>query len=1068
MLPMKNYYLKKGAEYISFWQRKIHVRLFAILLIFISSVNYGYSQNTKTVSGKITDEQKDPIIGASIAVENSTIGAITDENGDFILNVPTNTQKVKISFIGFIPQILDISGKTTLNVTLKEDLQVLEEIVVVGYGTQKKATLTGSVAAIDNKDLVATKNQNVQNMMTGKVPGVRVIQKTSEPGEFNNQFDIRGFGNPLVVVDGIPRDNFTRLDPNEIESISILKDASAAVYGVRAANGVVLITTKKGSDGKTKIDYSFNYGIQKPVEQQKPVGAVDRMTLFNERNRRSSGLNGDAVDIYFDKDFEEYYNGTRQSTDWYDAVLKSTAPQYQHNVSASGNVANKMGYFVNFGYTNQRGFLKADDLEYERYNLRVNLDAQLSKDFKMSVKLNGIIDSKKSQSTDTWQIFKTLWRQIPNEPLYANNTAPYYMKVNNDLNPLAASSADVTGYKKNDNKWIQSSFELEYNVPYVEGLSAKGLFSYDMRFYDNSTFTKEYNVYTYDGTNDVYTPFKMNYPERLYRYYASTPSHLWQVALNYDRLFSQKHQIKALLLYEESRNTGDNFFAQRNLAISIPYLYAGVSKDQLGNSNIDGIYENANKGLVGKFNYDFMGKYLAEFSFRYDGSSKFPKDGRWGFFPAGAIGWRVSEESFIKSNSSLSFIDNLKVRASYGKMGDDGASSYQFIPGYNYPYNGDRQALGGGYVFDGQFVPAIEYRPYPNYYITWYTVKTLNLGLDLDMWKGLLGVSFDVFRRDRDGLLADRAVSLPGSFGSAMAQENLNSDQTQGIELALSHKNRIGDFGYSLIGNMSLTRTKNKYVEGSPFGNSYKNWRDNKNNRYNDIWFGWGDNGRYQSYEQIANYPVFTGRETLPGDYIYEDWNGDGVIDDMDRYPIATTTDASKADFQDKRNYPLMNFGLTIMADYKGFDINMLFQGAAMSYVSYGEQFREPLAWNGNALDMFMDRWHPVDPKADPYDSSTKWTSGHFAYTGSNADDNSRFRIQDGAYLRLKSIELGYSLPKKIVSKVGIQNLRIYTNAYNLFTITGVKGLDPEHPTELYGYMYPLNKTFNFGVNVSF
>jgi len=260
----------------------------------------------------------------------------------------------------------------------------------------------------------------------------------------------------------------------------------------------------------------------------------------------------------------------------------------------------------------------------------------------------------------------------------------------------------------------------------------------------------------------------------------------------------------------------------------------------------------------------------------------------------------------------------------------------------------------------------------------------------------------------------------------------------------------------------------NRYVESATRGNSYDYWRNNLAYRYNDIWFGKGDNGRYTSYDQIANSPIFTGNGTLPGDYIYEDWNGDGIIDGMDEYPIATTTDASKADLQDKRNYPLMNFSMNISADYKGFDLNLMFQGSAMSYVAYGEQLSMPLLWEGNALDMMMDRWHPSDPNKDPFDPSNQWVSGYYAYGAIGYDTNSRFAIQNGAYLRLKSAEIGYTLPASLIAKVGIKRMRIYTNAYNLFTITSVKGVDPERPTELYGYMYPLNRTINFGASITF
>jgi hypothetical protein len=346
-------------------------------------------------------------------------------------------------------------------------------------------------------------------------------------------------------------------------------------------------------------------------------------------------------------------------------------------------------------------------------------------------------------------------------------------------------------------------------------------------------------------------------------------------------------------------------------------------------------------------------------------------------------------------------------------------------------------------------------------------VKALNIGLDADLWNGLLGFTFEVFKRDRDGLLADRLTTLPGTFGSKMPQENLNSDRTKGFELEIRHANKIGDFRYNVAAQVSMTRGMRCYYETNPAGNSYDYWRNRSLNRYNDIWFGYGEAGRYTNYNQIFN-SYYTDSSTLPGDYIYEDWNGDGTIDDMDKHPIATTTNATASNWQDKKNYPLMNFGLTIGANWKGIDLNMLLQGSAMSYIAYGEQLSAPLQFDGNALDMFLDRWRPIDPNAHPYNPATEWISGYYAFGAKTPDANSEFMIQKGDYLRLKSIELGYTLPKQWLAPLGVKNLRVYFNAYNLLTLTDVKGVDPEKPTELYGYMYPMNKTYNFGANITF
>ncbi len=1047
--------MKNNSNLKNAWLCMMAMLLFAVFPVF--------SQNT-TIKGKVVDEMGEPVIGVNVTVVgNKSLGAISDLDGNFTLSVPTNAT-LSVSFIGYKNQTIKLNGRTSLEIVMKEDAEQLDEVVVVGYGTQKKVNLTGAVSAITSEGLIATKNQNAQNMLTGKVPGVRVIQKTSEPGEFNNQFDIRGFGTPLIVVDGVPRGDMQRMDPNEIESISVLKDASAAIYGVRAANGVVLITTKRGEKNKTKIDYNMYYGFQKPSEILKPVDAVGRMTLFNDVQMR------DLVNPsrkYPQEAIDEFLTGKRVSTDWYDAVMANSAPQQSHNVSISGG-SDKMDYYVSFAYMDQGGFFKGDALDYNRYNVRSNLNAQLTKNLRVSVKLSGMIDDREGNSKDSWEIFKNLWRSAPDDPLYANNTAPYYQKPqSSDDNPLALIDTDLTGFKKRGNKLFQSSFEGEYTIPKVQGLKVRGMFSYDTKENDETTWNKEYNLYTYNAAADSYVAASRLGPTQLRRTHNSSWSTLWQAAISYDNTFSG-HHVSGLMLYEEAHNVGDNLWAQRNFSIPLPYLFAGDSKEQVGMANANGLSESASKGLIGKFNYDYKGRYLAEFSFRYDGSSKFPSDNRWGFFPGASIGWRMSEESFIKDN--LKFVFNLKLRASYGKMGDDGAADYQFLSGYDYPNTsgGSNNNYPTGYVFGGAYTNALGFRAVANPNITWYTVKTLNIGLDADLWDGLLGLTFEVFQRDRDGLLANRLVSLPGTFGSTMPQENLNSDRTKGIELELRHNNSIGDFRYNVSGQVSLTRGMRRYYETDPAGNSYDYWRNRNLNRYNDIWFGYGAARRFTSYEQIAN-SIYSGNATLPGDYIYEDWNQDGVIDGSDMHPIATTTNPGSS-WQDKRNYPLMNFGLTLGASWKGFDLNLLFQGSAMSYVAYGEQLSMPLAFDGNALDMFLDRWHPVDPDQHPFDPSCEWIPGYYSFGGAKAmpKDDSEFMIQKGDYLRLKSAEIGYTFPKQWLSSVGVKNLRVYFNAYNLFTITGVRGVDPEKPTDLYGYMYPLNKTFNFGANITF
>ncbi|MDR1153184.1 MAG: TonB-dependent receptor [Bacteroidales bacterium] len=1019
-------------------------------------------QQQVTVTGSVTDEQGAPLPGVNVVIKGSASGVVSNTDGRFSIQAPGEDAVLMFSFVGYATQEITVGSQRSLKVTLAEDTRQIDEVVVMGYGTQKKATLTGSVVTINNEQLIATKNANMQNMLTGKLPGLRVIQKTSEPGQFTNQFDIRGFGTPLFVVDGVPRGDFPRMDAADIESISLLKDASAAVYGIRAANGVVVITTKTGVRQKASIEYSGYYGIQTPAEILDPINAWDRALLANEISMRSIV---NPTKTYDDQYFQDLADGKMPDTDWYGEVMRNTAPQQQHNISVRGG-SDKVDYYINLGYNNQGSFWKTNSSSYNRYNMRTNLNATIFEGLKASVRLNYITDQTKRQRYSAAEIFARLWRSKPTDPIYANDTEPYFFHpTSGDIeNIVPLIYPELSGEVDNKKNILQSNLSLNYQIPFIKGLATNFMFSYDKTYNDESNFRKAFDEYTYNAANSSYTTYTRNANTQLTRNYSTSYSRLWNLSLNYDNTFIDRHHVAALLLYEESYGQGYDFHAMRYFSIPIPYLFAGDSGSQEGTGS--GLSESANKALVGKFNYDFESKYLFEFSFRYDGSSRFPKGKQWGFFPNIQLGYRISEESFIKGN--VTFIDNLKIRGSWGKLGDDSASSFQFIEGYDYPASGGNRNRPSGYVFGTTFTNALGFRNAPNPDITWYTSTIKNIGLDVDLWRGLFGISFDVFQRDRDGLLDTPSVIVPGTFGSGISDANMNGDRTRGFEIELKHHNSIGgDFSYNVTGFVSMTRSMRTRIVQPSRQNSYDYWRNNQENRYQDIWFGKGSAGTYQNWNDIAN-SIYSDSGTVPGDPVYEDWNGDGVIDGDDDHPIATTINPGSS-FQDQRNYPLMNFAMTIGAQYKWLDLTLHFQGSAMAYVSYGEQLLIPMAWGGNALPLLFDRWHPADPDAHPYDPEAQWISGRYPYGPIRAEANSKFNIQNGAYVRLKNAEIGFTMPQNaVMDKLKISRLRLFVNAYNLLTLTKVKGLDPERPTELYGYMYPLNRTFNFGGTVTF
>lgn len=1040
-----------------------------LLILLLSSIcsalwQQSAAQNTgqRIITGIVKDVDDEALAGVTVMVKGTrSSGVTTDATGAFTINVPNNNAILVFSYIGYENQEVAVDGQSFLNVLMiKGAANAMEEVVVVGYATQKRATLTGAVASISGEAMKTTKNENPQNMLTGKVSGVRIQQRTAEPGAFNNAFDIRGFGTPLVVIDGVPRTvtDFQRLNANDIENISVLKDASAAIYGLRAANGVVLVTTRKGKNNESTLTYDGNYTFQIPSGLPKTVDIFEYMTLRNEQAKHN--VNGNNSRVFSEEVFEEYRNGTRKSYDWYPLVWAKFAPQTQHNLSVSGG-NEKITYYIGGGYLNQGSFFKTNDLNYNKYNLRSSISARIGNRITLDANLNLITETTNQMYQSAWWTIRSFWRQGPHIPAYANDdpTKPYHGLIEGD-NPISFMDKDINGYRQLKTSWIQPVVSLRYDIPGIKGLYARTLFSYDYSFSNNNIYQKEYRQYRYDEASDTYTTFTRQSPDRVTRQAYYNSQILSQTSLNYSATFAGDHKVDAAVIWEAQKREGDNFAAQRDLVLPLPYLFAGLAANQLANmsSSSSAIYEFSNLGLAGRLNYSYKGKYLVEALFRNDGSSKFYQGQQWGFFPGASVGWRISEETFFRNSNALSFVQQLKLRASYGVTGDDAASTYQWATGYTYPGSSSARNFTGGYVFDGNFTASANNRGIPNPLITWFTSRTFDVGVDFTGWNGLLGVTFDYFVRDRKDLLAQLTGGTPTVVGASLPQVNIESDRTYGYDLELSHNNRIGAITYGVKGIFSYARHMRRYVERAPSGSSYDNWRNNQTNRLQNQWWGLTGNGRYESWEDIYNSPVYISRGTLPGDYRYEDWNGDGEINWLDEHPFQMSST------------PWINYGITTNISYKGLDVLLLFQGAALSTVQYVEQLQQPLWGSGEAgaMKQFMDRWHPADPNADPYDPATEWVPGYYAYTGTLANANSSYNSVDGAYFRLKSVEIGYTLPLRWTEKAGIKNTRFYVNGYNLLTATKVRYIDPEHPNDNYGYLYPLNKTVSVGLNLTF
>ncbi len=1037
--------------------------LLAVLLMLCPIVRTS-AQNARGVSGRVVDDNNEPIVGATVLVKNTGLGTATDIDGRYMIKA-SDDATISFSFLGYVSKEEKVGSRTEINVMMVADQTQIEDVVVVGYGVQKRGSVTGSVASVKGDDMLQTKNENPQNMLTGRVSGVRVWQKSAEPGSYKSDFDVRGMGSPLVIIDGVPRDlsDFQRMNPGDIEDISVLKDAAAAIYGLRAANGVLLITTKKGAQGRVNVSYNGSYTFQVPASMPKLADPYETMTLYNEQAKNN--VNGGAP-VYTEAMFEEFRNGTRRTTDWNKLVFADYAPQTQHDVSIAGGTE-KTQYFVSLGYFYQEGFFRSGDLNYDKYNIRSNISTQIVRGLTFDINLSGMADQQNNPYSTSADIIRNYWRQGVLFPAYADEagTMLNYEGLDLEENTVAKMTSDISGYRKYRQKQFQSSASLNFDFgtlhDALEGLSAKGMLSFDYRFNDNEIFRKEYYQYAFVNGEYVQKLYAPSSPNNLRREHYNHQQTLGQILLTYNRTFA-RHRVGAMIGWEAQKRKGDNFYALRNLAFGSPYLFNGVEEGQMGASNPNDVYESAYGSLIGRVNYAFDDRYLIEAQFRYDGSSQFAKGHRWGFFPSVSVGWRISEEPFFKA-SGAGFVNQLKLRASYGEMGDDSGAGYDWIAGYTYPATSSNSEKGyyaqwaPGYLIGGEFVTAANPKALPNTAISWFTAKTFNVGVDFEAWNGMLGLSVEYYSRKMTGLYEYATSVFPTVIGSTPPRENVNSSKNMGLEVEISHRNRVGEFAYGIKGIASITRKKwLRAVQNGPYANSYDRWRhDNLNNRYQGVQFGYESAGRYESWEDIWNYPIYKGRDVLPGDYKYLDWNGDGEINGLDEHPFAFDST------------PWLNYSLGFDFSWRNLDASVLFQGSALGSMQYVEPLYSIWGANGGgALEQFLDRWHPTDPSADPYDPATEWEEGYYAYTGHSPKGNSQFNRVSTAYLRLKSIEVGYTLPR--IRQVPDLKMRVYANAYNLFTFTGVKFVDPEHPEDDLGRLYPLNRTFTLGLSLSF
>jgi TonB-linked SusC/RagA family outer membrane protein len=1020
----------------------------------------------KEVNGIVFDPNGDPVIGAFVFEEGSkSNGTVTDRNGKFRLLLPPAVS-VRIHCLGFSNKTVPVVGKTFLHIYLEKEMRSIDEVIVVGYGTRKRLTVTGSIASVTGGRLALSQRPDMSNALAANLPGVRTIQKSGRPGYDGSLIDIRGYGEDiLTIVDGVERP-FSQIDPNEIESVSILKDASAAIYGYKGANGVLLITTKKGAEAKTRINYNFNYAMQSITRYPEYMNVQDYMSYYNEAwlNLAHSGQNS----LYTLNDRMSAVN-----TDWQDAALKDFAPMQQHNLNITGGNQDTK-YFFSLGYLDQDGILKTRD-KFRRFNFRSNLSTVISDRMTAEMQLGGRKEIRDAPATVSGSgngdkfsqgIFKNIAMALPYKPVYANNNPLYYNNLGSEQNPVALLDRNLVGTDLKQYEEFNGQFALNYDLSFCKGLSVNALIAYDKQIAAQSIFKKASDEYTYYPIEDAYVSFPLIRTTERTETLKQNNIINQQYSIRYKNGFG-KHDLSGLLLWEIRRikYAETKTYGEFDLSSVSELDAAGASNKNVGGNS----YQTANMGFIGRINYMFDDKYMFELSFRDDGVSKFVASNRWTFTAGLSAGWRISEENFIKSRTGI--FENLKIRASFGMFPlANMLNDTYFLSGYNYP---GRDIFGAPLYFvqgEDNSVLTASNRGIINPYLTWEKVSTTNIGLDASLWGEKLYVEWDWFFRMHTGIYFSRNQILPTTFGAKMPDENLNSESDRGTELVLGSKQKLNEWNFDTKFIFSYARKKREYQELPEAGNRYAYWENRylENNgrvsknpyRWDNITWGSQALGQFQNFREILQSPIQDGQGNttlLPGDIKYRDFNDDGLINNLDLVPIG------------RNDWPEIFFGVNFSMMWKNLDLTVFFQGA--TNYTYTFNYKEPFVQGGigNAYEMYKDRWHRADVN-DPY---SEWIPGYFpplrveGYEGNL--HTSTFWSKNTSYLRLKTIDCGYSFPRKVCSKLGIHKLRIYINAYNLLTFSSkeLRYVDPEGETDN-GIYYPQMKTVNFGLNIEF
>lgn len=1020
-----------------------------LLLVFLMSGQYLFAQ-ARQITGVVKDPAGETIIGASVLEKGTTNGTITDFDGNFSLSVAGDKAVLVISYVGYKTQEISVAGKTQLIVTLSEDTETLEEVVVVGYGAQKKESVVGAISQVSSKDLLSSPAANVSQAIAGKISGVITTQTSGAPGSDDTQINIRGRatfagdGSPLILVDGVERE-FSQIAPDDIETISVLKDASAtAVYGVRGANGVMLITTKRGKEQKPEVSLTASWQIQTPTRKDTYLNSYESVSLLEE------ALANDGLPSQFSaSDIEMYRKSSLgqlsgidamlyPNVNWYDEVLKKSAPAQRYNVSVRGGTK-RMRYYASGEYYDQKGLVKnlsqdtygnSSSPAYRRFAFRANMDLFLTKDLTFSVNFGTRFEERSGSNTTERSDYSETFYELNHTPGWlfpvsyevqnGEETKTLYGGSSQYQNNIVARLAKG-GYYRATNTINETNFIVDYKMDWLtEGLSAKGMLSFDYDSYYRKNFQAEFATYELnDRANyqsiDAYNRFNSD-GELTYSKENSTTYKLYMEAqLNYARRFG-KHDVTAMVLYNQN-----------------DYRY---------NSELAKRYQ----GLVGRVTYGYDDRYLAEFNAGYNGSENFMKGRRFGFFPAFSLGWRISNEAFMESTQN--WLNNLKIRASYGQVGNDiykvDGVEQRFL------YEQKWSQITNDYYFGTGGTTGIYEAQYPNYFVTWERSSKYNLGVEFGLWNGLLNGNIDFFHEKRKDILTSY-LTRPQWVGVALAAGNLGETKNSGYEIELKHSNMIGsDFSYNV--GLTFSHARNEIINMDEPANKtdYRKREGHPINQY----FGLVCDGFVtQADIDGGDLPVSTFGNVQVGDLKYRDINKDGFIDDRDETFIGYS------------DIPENTYALTLGANYKGWGFSIMFQGVDHVSRYYDAEAMYAFVSGGKVKKHHLDRWNPAVSEAQNL-ANAKYPLLHYDNYGDHNQRENSFFLKNGAFIRLKNIELSYTLPENWTKVVGMSSCRLYINANNLVTWDHLDGLtDPESNGS---NRYPIMKNMNFGVNIKF